>query len=84
MRPMADPTGRRIESLAQENRGLVQALAEMVNAGIDAGTDLQPQEFNELATRALFCADEIARLARDLSRGRGGTAVQAGTDAHSQ
>lgn len=66
---VADATGRKIESLAQESKGLVQALAERVNAGIDAGADLQPQEFNALATRAILCADEITRLARELSRG---------------
>ncbi len=64
---MAEATGRQIESLAQENRDLVRALADMVNTGIDVGADLQPHAFNELATRAIFCADEITRLARDLT-----------------
>lgn len=57
-------TERRIEALAQESKGLVQRMADMVNKGIDAGEDRQPRGFNELATRAIFCADEITRLAR--------------------
>lgn len=68
-----DPgAARRIEDLAQESKALVRDVAEAVNrladAGrIPAGEDLQPERLNALCTRAIFCADEITRLARALS-----------------
>lgn len=63
---MAEAPRESIESLAQQSKSYVQHMADMVNKGIDAGADLQPEEFNVLATRAISCADEITRLARQL------------------
>ncbi len=64
---LVHPAGR-IESLALEVRSLIQSLADAANKGVDAGQDLQPERLNELATRAIRCADEIASLARHLQR----------------
>lgn len=62
---------RRIEALAQESKSLVQSLADAVNKREEGDLDRQPHHLNELATRAVFCADEIVRLARALALAEG-------------